>query len=720
MKKLISTLTFVLIVHCTLHIENCQAQWQQTFGPFGSEVTCLAVGNGFVFSNCGFAFENKIQRSTNNGMTWEEKSNGMWNGWVTSILVSNGRVLAGLDEGNNTGKLFISDDYGENWSQVNIMNNNKGIAGIAKAGSNLYFCTSGNGVFKSTNNGLSWVQTATGGSIETSNCITSIGNYLFLGTQNGSVYKSTDEGINWQWCGNPENLTMVRALAVRNNTLFAYYAGWNNENGAYKTTNFGTTWIKIASGIAPYFRSIYADQNNVYLPTDYGVYRSSNDGTNWTQIFFEHTWAQTVTVSGGNIIVGTRAIGIFTSTNSGVSWTNTGNQSGVIVQSLASLNNILLCGNNGSVGLFISRDNGNSFTEYKYLIGSNLSCLAIRGTEIFAGTGPWDLLLRDSVFKSDDLGITRNQNKHVGGGVFKSTDLGITWNQIGLQNKDVTSLAFKNSYLFVGEYDEGVFRTSNDGATWSQVNTGLQNMYIHSLTVIDSIVYAGTESGVYASSNNGNLWSFIGLQNKTVLSLAVVNSRLFAGTRNYGIYILELNGNWVQAGFPSTDINFLKSFDSKLFAGTSTGISISTNFGNTWFTRNEGLPTVYLVNDIVFNNNFAFTSTSGNGIWRRPLSEVIGIQNISTEIPSSFSLSQNYPNPFNPATNIKFNIAKLSDVKIVVYDVMGREVQTLVNESLKPGTYEVTFDGSQLTSGVYFYRLTSDNFSDTKRMLLVK
>jgi hypothetical protein len=90
------------------------------------------------------------------------------------------------------------------------------------------------------------------------------------------------------------------------------------------------------------------------------------------------------------------------------------------------------------------------------------------------------------------------------------------------------------------------------------------------------------------------------------------------------------------------------------------------------------------------------------------------------EFPEMFTLKQNYPNPFNPKTNIKFDVAKSSDVKILVYDVIGRIVQTLVNERLQQGTYIVTFDGSMLNSGVYFYRLTTNEYSETKKMLLMK
>jgi hypothetical protein len=107
-------------------------------------------------------------------------------------------------------------------------------------------------------------------------------------------------------------------------------------------------------------------------------------------------------------------------------------------------------------------------------------------------------------------------------------------------------------------------------------------------------------------------------------------------------------------------------------------------------------------------------------VWRRSLSEIIGIQNISSELPYSYSLSQNYPNPFNPTTKIKFDVSKSGYVRIIIYDITGCEIQTLVNEILQPGTYETTFDGSQLTSGVYFYKLITDRYSETKKMLLIK
>jgi hypothetical protein len=104
---------------------------------------------------------------------------------------------------------------------------------------------------------------------------------------------------------------------------------------------------------------------------------------------------------------------------------------------------------------------------------------------------------------------------------------------------------------------------------------------------------------------------------------------------------------------------------------------------------------------------------------------VVSVEDETTNLPTEFSLSQNYPNPFNPTTTISFTIpqevrGERQDVKLVVYDVLGNEIETLVNEEKPAGSYNVEFDGSGLTSGVYFYRLTVGKFADTKKLILLK
>ncbi|MBK9333026.1 MAG: VCBS repeat-containing protein [Ignavibacteria bacterium] len=103
-----------------------------------------------------------------------------------------------------------------------------------------------------------------------------------------------------------------------------------------------------------------------------------------------------------------------------------------------------------------------------------------------------------------------------------------------------------------------------------------------------------------------------------------------------------------------------------------------------------------------------------------PPDEPVGIQPMNTNVPAEFNLYQNFPNPFNPATSIKFYIAKRGNVRLVVFDILGRELSALINESLNPGTYQVSFDGSGLSSGIYFCRLQSGNYINTMKMNLIK
>ncbi|RPI17293.1 MAG: T9SS C-terminal target domain-containing protein [Ignavibacteriae bacterium] len=98
----------------------------------------------------------------------------------------------------------------------------------------------------------------------------------------------------------------------------------------------------------------------------------------------------------------------------------------------------------------------------------------------------------------------------------------------------------------------------------------------------------------------------------------------------------------------------------------------------------------------------------------------IGIKKIENIVPNEYRLYQNYPNPFNPKTIINFQLPMSNDVKLIIYDALGREVTTLVNEPLKPGTYEVEWNAYEFPSGVYFYRLQTESFTDTKRMVLIK
>lgn len=155
----------------------------------------------------------------------------------------------------------------------------------------------------------------------------------------------------------------------------------------------------------------------------------------------------------------------------------------------------------------------------------------------------------------------------------------------------------------------------------------------------------------------------------------------------------------------------------------------STNSGSTWgtdtrLTNNSSgsyQPSIGVSGQVI-HLVWEDTRDGNSEIYykRNPTGNPTGITNTGGELPETFSLAQNYPNPFNPVTGFEFRIAESGLVKISVYDALGREVETLVNNELNPGTYKAEWDASKHNSGVYFYRLTAGTYIETKKMILVK
>jgi hypothetical protein len=352
----------------------------------------------------------------------------------------------------------------------------------------------------------------------------------------------------------------------------------------------------------------------------------------------------------------------------------------------------------GANGVYYTTNNANLWIHTS-LTSYQIRSLAVNGSILFVGT------LSDGIYRSTDNGTSFTQvaTSIIGGSV---------------------KLAISGSNIFAGTDGNGVFLSTNNGTNWT---ASLTSQSVMCIAASGNNVFAGTNgNGVFFSPNNGLVWLQTFLNNQDVRSLAISGSNVFAGTYTNGIFKSTNDGaNWSQTSMPLVGVSALLIYGNNIFAGSNNGsIYQSTDFGTTWILCNSGNPGG--AGSFVIANSYIFAGTPAS-VWRRPLSEVIGIQNISTETPSKYSLSQNYPNPFNPTTKIKFDVVRVGDVKIVVYDIMGREVQTLVNESLKPGTYEAAFDGSQLTSGVYFYKITvhhggssTGNFVETKKMLMIK
>jgi hypothetical protein len=157
------------------------------------------------------------------------------------------------------------------------------------------------------------------------------------------------------------------------------------------------------------------------------------------------------------------------------------------------------------------------------------------------------------------------------------------------------------------------------------------------------------------------------------------------------------------------------------FANENTGW-VGKSTGSTYKTTDGGATGVEDAWGQNVNRFRMFNDTSGYaaGLIVYKFTTTTGINQISSQVPERFSLNQNYPNPFNPSTNIKFQLPEKSFARLIIYDMLGREVITLFSGELNAGFYNYNFDASSLNSGIYFYKLNTEKFSETKKMLLVK
>ncbi|MCB0728398.1 MAG: T9SS type A sorting domain-containing protein [Ignavibacteriae bacterium] len=208
--------------------------------------------------------------------------------------------------------------------------------------------------------------------------------------------------------------------------------------------------------------------------------------------------------------------------------------------------------------------------------------------------------------------------------------------------------------------------------------------------------------------------------------------------------------NWSNGGDTSQTITVSSNLNLTAFYKIQYKLNVNSTQGNTFgggiFYDSAGNATFGVNSRVIVNGGTtyyfrgwtgsgsgAYTSPDSTGIdsvitisMTNPIIEAarwtttVGINQLSSVIPDKFNLYNNYPNPFNPSTVIKFDVAKNQLVKITVYNMLGKEVSNLVNENLAPGSYSVNFDGANLSSGMYFYRIETPGYSKTMRMILVK
>ena len=187
--------------------------------------------------------------------------------------------------------------------------------------------------------------------------------------------------------------------------------------------------------------------------------------------------------------------------------------------------------------------------------------------------------------------------------------------------------------------------------------------------------------------------------------------------------------NWeVPMTFGTSSYGLVINTRGDVFLGRYKCVWVSTDDGENWVIETSGLVTEHgnLISYGINSLGYLFAGQEGGYIYRTTFT-TIGIENLGTGIPVNFKLYQNFPNPFNPLTIIKFDIPYSSfsfgeglRVRLAIYDILGKEIAVLVNEELKPGSYQVKWEASGFSSGIYYYKLVSGDYSQTRKMVLIK
>jgi photosystem II stability/assembly factor-like uncharacterized protein len=475
-----------------------------------------------------------------------------------------------------------------------------------------------------------------------------------------------------------------------------FVASWT---GVFKSTDNGTTWAFKNNGlqIGDVYKLFIDYEGNIYLCGSasfpgYGLYKSSDGGENW--LGFADTlnggpinYFEDVTIipnEPGGIIYVSNYYGIYRSTDEGVTWQST---------------NFTVP---GAVYIGVNK-NGYMF------FGNNLA----------------------SWF-----------------GIYRSTDLGLNWERHTFLG--VSAMVYlRDGSVLAGCYDpglgeSGIYKTINNGDTWFNTNTfsGISSPSDFSLDKNNDIYVSYAGFAVYLSTNNGNTWINYGLSGlgHSVICMSIDSSGyIWAGSHLDGVYRAEGRSVPVELASFSAEVNGNNVLLSWVTASeiNNQGFEIHRQKSevrsqeSVWETIGfvEGYGTTTETKFYSFVDDLSHLQENvNNGIYLYRLKQIdfdgsfeySKIVEVQIEIPNEFSLEQNFPNPFNPSTIISWQSSVAGHQTIKVYDVLGNEAVTLVNEFKPAGKHQVKFNAEGFSSGVYFYTIIADGFVKTRKMIILK
>ena len=674
---------------------------------------------------------------------------------------------------NNSIGVYKSIDGGSTWNATGLtytISQRKLVFRllIHPGNNNILFASTSDGIYKSDNGGTSWTLKTPNACIDMEfkpgdpNVVYASSSVpattMNLSANNGETwtsYEVTPDGRRGEIAVSPNNPSVVYLLVANEG---------GGVEGVYKSVNSGASFTKV-------------NANSVTQPGMLGYY---TDGRGPATGQGSYDWCIAVSPADVNtIFIG--GITTWKSVDGGVSWTannawtgsNVYNTSGAPVVHadkhalIYQSNTVLFEGNDG--GIYKTVNGGTNWTDLSNgLVISQLYRIGVSQTSsnlVIAGLQDNGSKLRNNTAWSDVTGgdgmecIIDHTNSnymyatYVKGEIYRnedgfstSTTTTISANIPGGQPAGAWVTPYvispNNSATLFAGYDK-VWKTVDRGDSWTSASQVLSaGDKLRSLAIAPSnpnVLYAADMSNMWKTNDGGaTAWTQITLPTTvtSVTYIAVKHNDPNVVWITYGGYdgerIFEsVNGGttWtnISAGLPNIPAMCVVQYKSisdrnVLYLGTDAGVYVKDG-ANNWTQFSNGLPsTVVPELEIYYNSTEGDrlrAATFGRGLWETPISTT-GISVVSTELPYDYSLGQNYPNPFNPVTKINFQIPSKGNVTMKVFNQLGQEVAVLVNKVMNAGYYTADFDASKLPSGVYFYRLSTGNFTQTKKMMLIK
>lgn len=670
-------------------------------------ITSLVASDPYLFAGAGSL---GVYRSSDNGVTWEQKLNVFG---VDAMCKSGNKVFA-----SSSNYTDYTTDNGETWHNVQPLEG--AIIFSYYCEGDTIFAGGQTKIYRSTDNGNSFttINLNLGFSIVNIYSFISIGSTLYAATSYDGVYKSTDFGTNWIPSNDGMGPKDVRAITLTNSSTLI--AG-SHYVGMYRSTDLGLLWNKSNTGFPAgcSILSLLESDSSIYAGTRDGVYRTDNNGDNWIKltgtndtINYGSIWG--MCAKDGVIYASTFLqfnTTVYKTTDKGLTWMRSGNgfpSNLVFIKDLATSGDNIIAAT--YEGIYYSSDNGSNWYPSN-LAGQNIESVTASGG--FAYT----LVL--------------------GSGIYRSGNNGLSWSLVLQSSVDYVDIAALDNNAFAGSFFQGARYSPNYGSIWYTSNGYPSDASVFVIGPVgNGMVLAGTDlepSWIYVSFNNGEYYSPYSdglFENASVEAFASNETFNFAGTDYNGVWRRYLPGVPVElVSFTSVvndnSVNLLWETATETNNYRYEIYRFNQNISNEWqrigFIEGKGT-----TNE---RNNYSFIDDNLDaGIYKYKLKQLDfdGSFKYSQEVEAEvkplteFTLYQNFPNPFNPTTIIYYSIPADGKVSIVVYNLLGEKLTTLVDDEIEAGNHQVKFDAFEFNSGIYIYTLTAGSFKQSKKMILLK